>query len=379
MEITRNTTGMRAGVFVAVDKDAREHCVVVAKGTFRTDAAGALTLAEAQQPLAAIDQHSGDPATTSVRYACDFVLEKVQTDVVVSGMAVAPGEPVRQLVVRLEVQHGSAQRPRQWSKELLVTGDRRWVRVWRDLSPSPPVPFATMPLTCERAFGGRDDSRGPGRVAAETRNLMGVGFHPHRALTEIEGTALPNIEDPARPVRGPRDRCTPVGFGVLAPGADARRRYAGTYDQHWVDHVAPFLPGDFDPRFFQAAPEDQRFPLFTGGELIRCFNMAATPVVQYRLPALAVPVSFHFVDRTEERAGVLDTVTVEPHRGVVALVWRCKVALGKKPNTLQEIHVGPQPRANAADEPVGFRHGKPAFRGLAAAIRWKRRRESTRP
>lgn len=371
MEITRNTTGTVAGLFVAADKEGRDHCVVVAKGTFRTDAAGVLTLAEEQQPLAAVDQHYGDPATTSIRYACDFVLEKIQTDVVVSGMAVAPGEPVRQLTVRLEVE-GRV-------KELLVSGERRWVRVWRDLSPSAAVPFAAMPITYERAFGGRDESRGPGKAVVETRNLVGVGFHPHRAASEIEGTALPNIEDPARPLRGARDRCPPVGFGFLSPGAEARRRYAGTYDQHWVDHVAPFLPGDFDARFFQSAPEDQRFPLFTGGELIRCFNMAASPVVQYRLPVLAVPVSFRFVDRVEERAGVLDTVILEPHRGLVALVWRCRVALGKKPNALQEIHVGPQPGAEVADEPVGFRRGKPVFRGLAAAIRWKRRRERTRP
>jgi hypothetical protein len=142
--------------------------------------------------------------------------------------------------------------------------------------------------------------------------------------------------------------------------------------------VAPFLPGDFDVRFFQSAPEDQRFPLFTGGELIRCFNMAPSPLVQFRLPTFAVPVRFRFVDRVEESTGVLDTVTLEPHRGLAVLVWRCKVALGKKLNTLQEIHVGPQPRADAADEPVGFRRGKPVFRGLAAAVRWKRRRESTR-
>jgi hypothetical protein len=285
-------------------------------------------------------------------------------------MAVAPGEPVGQLTVRLEVA-GRV-------KELLVTGERRWVRVWRDLAPSTPVPFAAMPLTFERAFGGQDDSRGPGKGEAEMRNLVGVGFHPHRAVADIEGTALPNIEDPRALLRGPRDRCAPVGFGFLAPGMAARRRYAGTYDQNWVDHVAPFLPGDFDSRFFQAAPEDQRFPLFTGGELIRCVNMAASPLVQYRMPALAVPVSFRFADRIEERAGVLDTVTLEPHRGLAALVWRCKVALGKKQNALQEIHVGPQPRVGAADEPVGFRRGKPVFRGLAAAIRWKRRRASTR-
>lgn len=33
-----------------------------------------------------------------------------------------------------------------------------------------------------------------------------------------------------------------------------RLRYAGTYDQHWMDERLPFLPEDFDLRYFQSAP-----------------------------------------------------------------------------------------------------------------------------
>jgi hypothetical protein len=135
MQIALNTTGMQAGLSVATDKEARDFCVVVVKGTFETSAHGEMTLAREQRPLVAADEHHGDPATTSILYECDFALEKPLTDVVVAGKAVSPsGQRVTQLGVRLEVQGRK--------KDLLVFGERRWVHSLGSVFPSAPVPFA---------------------------------------------------------------------------------------------------------------------------------------------------------------------------------------------------------------------------------------------
>jgi hypothetical protein len=356
---------MEAGLYVAADREARDHCVVVIKGTFKTDSRGQMTLANTQRPLAYVDEYQADPGISCIRYGSDFVLHKPYTDVIVVGKAVAPkGEPVRQLTVRLEVQGRC--------KDVLVTGERRWVRVLGDIVPSKPVPFLEIPLTFDRAFGGKDDSRGPGKDSVEGRNLAGVSFHPHRPAAEIDGKPLPNLEDPKKPMKGPRDRVIPFGFGFVSPNWETRRKHAGTYDQRWKSEVFPFLPSDFDEQFFQMAPEDQRFPLFKGGEVIRCFNMATTPVVQYNIPALTHDVTFCFVDRDEQRQGVLDTVVLEPHDNLAVLVWRCSVVLGKKLNRLGEILVGPPPKSMRAVEPRAYRRGKPVFAGIGAAIRWQR-------
>src|SRR4051812_46714942 len=121
MQIALNMTGMQAGLCVATDKEARDICVVVVKGTFKTSAHGKMTLAREQRPLGAADEHHGDPATTSIRYECDFALEKPLTDVIVVGKAVSPsGQRVKQLGVRLEVQGQK--------KDLLVLGERHWAR-----------------------------------------------------------------------------------------------------------------------------------------------------------------------------------------------------------------------------------------------------------
>jgi hypothetical protein len=170
MQISLNTTNMLADLSVATDKDARDHCVVVVKGTFETSPHGVMTLAQEQRPLVATDEHYGDPASSSLRYECDFALEKPLTDVVVVGKAISPsGQRVKQLAVRLEVQGRK--------KDLLVLGERRWVRSMGSVFPSAPAPFVEMPLTFERAFGGQDESRGAEHAVVEQRNPVGVGFH----------------------------------------------------------------------------------------------------------------------------------------------------------------------------------------------------------
>jgi hypothetical protein len=370
MQISRNTTGMQAGISVAADKDARDYCVVVVKGTFTTSPRGELTLAEEQRPLIAADEHHGDPATTSIRYECDFSLEKPLTDVVVVGKAVSPsGQRVKQLGVRLEVQ--------QRKKDLLVLGERRWIRSLGSVFPSNPVPFLEMPLTFERAFGGQDESRGPGCASVELRNPVGIGFHPHRSAVQIEGTPVPNLEHPDRMISSPRDRLDPIGLGSVGRAWAPRIAYAGTYDARWREERAPFLPTDFDLRYFQSAPTDQQFPHFRGGEQLRCINMASAPVVQYAIPSLRVPITFHFTDRTIEQLGVLDTVILEPHLTLAMLVWRARTPLGKKLNALQEISVGEHPVIRRG-HPIGYRNGKPVFSGLDEAIRWLRKSRGPR-
>lgn len=359
---------MLAELTVTTDQDARDHCVVVIKGTFKTDPRGVLSLAEEQRPLIAADEHYGDPETTSVRYECDFVPHKPLTDVIVVGNAVAPkGQRVKRLAVALEVQGKR--------KDLAVHGERRWVTTLGALSPSDAVAFKELPITFDRAWGGIDDSRGPAKVEVEQRNLMGKGFHPHRPGAQVAGLPVPNVEALGDAITSPRERHEPAGFGCIGRAWQPRVKLAGTYDDRWRDERAPFLPADFDARYFQCAPRDQQFPHFRGGEKLRCVHMAEQDVVSYVMPTLDVPVRFRFTDGNVERSAVLDTVTLEPHLGLAMLVYRASVPLRKKLTALREILVGPPPPVvEPAHEMRGYRNGKPVFPGLAAALRWLRQR-----
>lgn len=369
MEITANTTGMLAELSVATDENAHDYCVVVVKGTFNTSASGQLTLAEVQSPLVTADEHFGAPESSSVRYECDFALEKPMTDVLVVGMAVAPGgKPVEQLPVRLDV-NGRV-------KDLIVHGERRWVATRNGIVASEAAAFVEMPISFDRAWGGQDDSLGPDRTVVEPRNLAGVGFHPHRAPNQIDGLPMPNVESVARPISSPRDSHAPVGLGCVGRSWQPRIALAGLYDQRWRKERAPFLPADFDPRFYQCAPEDQQFPHFRGGETLRCENMAAQAVVEFVIPSRNVVTRFRFHDGDAEERAVLDTVTLEPHLGRAMLVWRARVRLRKKLTALQEIRV--TDGSARTREVIGHRNGKPMFAGLGATIDWLRARRGGR-
>src|SRR5262245_37642280 len=144
MQITYNRTGMLAEVAHSTDKNGRSFAVAVVKGTFDILSDGC-PLAAAQQPFIYADVHHGDPASTSLKYECDFAPFKPKMDVLVNGNAVSPNQrPVRDLMVGVAV--GALR------KTLKVTGDRVWERGVTGLRQSTPTPFVTMPVRFERSF-----------------------------------------------------------------------------------------------------------------------------------------------------------------------------------------------------------------------------------
>jgi hypothetical protein len=334
MQINTNTTGMQAALTIATDKDGRDHCVVVVKGTFVVGPGGEAVPSETQEPPVVADVHHGDPTTSSVKYECEFALFKPRADVLVNGQAVAPeAKPVKELTVVLEI--GSIR------KEVRVIGDRRWDRGILGLRASNPVPFVTMPLTFERAFGGSDLTH-PNlkHRGAELRNLVGVGFHKNSDTTAIEASPLPNLEHPRHLISTWSDTPPPVGFGVVGRTWLPRVKYAGTYDQRWLDERFPFLPEDFDQQYFLAAPADQQVPFFRGGEVVRCINMTATGSFEISVPRFDIPIRFRFRDRDMTSVPNLDTLIIEPEQNRFLAVWRASAPLVRKPNALREVIVG---------------------------------------
>lgn len=373
MQVNTNTTGMLAGLTVASDKDGRDHCVVVVKGTFAIADDGSTRLADEQAPLVYADEHHGDPGTTAVRYECDFALRKPLTDILVNGSAFAPGgKAVDRLAVGLEIAGGR--------KELVVIGDRYWYQGAVGMAFSAPAPFVVMPITFDRAFGGRDELHpNPKSHGAELRNLVGKGFWKSAEKSALEGTPLPNIEDESRPFRALGDTPPPAGFGVVGRGWQPRIRHAGTYDQRWLDEKFPFLPDDFDPLYFQAAPADQQVSALRGGEAIRCTNMTPEGVLETTVPREEVPIQFLFRDRRERVEARLDTLLLEPDQRRMMVTWRASIPLGRKLNALREVIVGKTPRSaaqrvNDSNPPEALPPGvKPHFESLDAFVAWKRR------
>jgi hypothetical protein len=330
-----NSTPFRATLCSFPDARGIDTLFVVVKATFAIGAS--LTVAEQQVAPCAADVPWGEPGQSSLRYATELHLEKPGTDVVMNARAWPPGgAPVPQLDVLLAVAGRT--------KVVRVFGERQWVGGLLGASISPPVPFESMPIVYERAFGGGHElAPGSDRMLAEERNPVGRGFRGKRKAKDFVGERLPNVENPRRPIRAVGDGSEPQGFGFIAPAWLPRRAFAGTYDEAWQKTRAPFLPADFDPRFFHAAHPDFVFDRWLdGGEPVEVIHASRRGPLRFELPRCELDVEARIAGRTETPLLHLETVLIEPDDDRLCLLWRGSVPCDKQLLRVERVRLAPK-------------------------------------
>lgn len=342
MQIDFNGLGT-AGFSVGIDPSGREHAIVVVKRTlaFPSEDGGACTWSAGEAPLVMADVFTGEPGFSAVVREADFALRKPLCDVILTGFAHTPGErPMQRLRVGMAI--GPV------AKAIDVIGDRHWEPVMMGAEPSEPAPFTTMPISYDYAFGGIDDTDPEVELPpAYLPNPVGRGWHKFRNRDLLEGKPLPNCEAPGEETEVPWEEYTPTSFGPIGRGWPGRLELAGTYDEEWVADVFPFLPDDFDDRYYQCAPEDQRMPHPVGGEQIKLQHLTpdAPPLVTMTLPDLSLPVVFAHRSRGDvEVPAITDTVEIEPELRRISIVSRAAIPLDRDLFELREAIVGRRPR-----------------------------------
>lgn len=323
----QNLTPFAAIAMPSMDKAGREVLLLCVAGRFCLPEANirhyeAPPVNATQAPPVMADEYHGKPDASSLRYEGQSAYTRPATDIYVLGHAHAPGgEPVTRMGVGIQI---GARR-----HTAVVTGDRVWERTLvGGMQISPPVPFTSLPLMWERAFGGAAVPDGDAPPQWEPRNPVGVGWYGSAA--EAVGRPLPNIEHPEQLIRGIEDRPEPVGFGPIARAWMPRRTLGGTYDAHWVENRAPFWPDDLDERFFCGAPPPlQHHPHLTGGERVLLAGLHPGGMIDFPLPQLRLITHTRFKTRTDQRGMVLDALLIEPDQGWFTLIWRASVPAGR--------------------------------------------------
>ena len=311
-----NLTAFASGLGFCQDRDGRELAVAVIKATFRFDARGRVEVASPgeQLPVLLADQHHGDPARTSVRYASDIVPAKRGTDVAVVGHAYGHGKTL----VEAGFCVGGLE------KIVVVCGPRVWVSgLGGDIAG--PVAFEKMPVRYELAFGGTYQDEGKGQVSF-SENPVGVAF----AKSLADRAPLPCVEYRDSQFKSPKKRLRPAGLGFIPPGWKQRARFAGTFDARWEKTRRPLLPEDLDERFYNAVPEDQVFhPKLAGGERLALLRLhPQAEMVPLDLPRLAFLATFRVRDAEHPLPMVADTLLVEPDEGRLAISYRASFPIG---------------------------------------------------
>ncbi len=358
-----NPTKLAAGYSMATDKTGREWVIIVVKGTFGFPASSRdePVLLEEQVPLVEADEFTDAPATSSLRYELDFALRKPRCDVLLVGNCHAPGgQAAKQVSVAMRV--GGL------SKWFNVVGDRVWKPgALHGVTASAPRPFVTMPLSYDNAYGGVDrPSQDPNTHRYYVQNPVGRGFHPKSPEGAVVGRPLPNTEEPDHPITRPGAEYRPMAFGPLSRSWRDRIRWAGTYDAQWKKNRYPFLPDDFDERYFQSAPEDQQIDYLTGGELVVLLNLTPEGRVEFKLPRLAEPFDINYKNGDTKRiTGVVDTLVLEPEARRFTMCLRASVPLKRSLHELWSVEIGrvlrqPVPAEGERQQP----RAKPHYRSL---------------
>lgn len=132
-----------------------------------------------------------------------------------------------------------------------------------------------------------------------------------------------------------------MAFGPLGRGWIERRRHAGTYDQVWRDEVFPFLPRDFDARYFQAAPSDQQLPLASASTAVALLNLTPDGMRRFEIPHFEAPVHvFPRMGGREDLSAVLDTIVFMPDEERFTPCWRATRPLRRSMLEVGQVLVG---------------------------------------
>jgi hypothetical protein len=317
---------------------------VLVKRTYSIVSGKPCVRTETDRKLVAGDVFYGDPMNSTVKVESDFVPFKLATDVVLNGTAYAPqGKPIRTLTASLQV--GQAR------KDVRVIGDR----VCRYTGKNEPVftdplPFTTMELRYERAYGGVDIHSDPKLPCGYARNHLGKGFVVDKSKRAIEKLPLPNLEDPADLLTPARlsvghfmyweRQPMPACFGwflkywqprALLAGVmpadraveqELRKAYATLIPpEHHEMYAQTNLPS-MDFRFFNGASPGLVLPFLNGDETVRTSNLTPDGEFSFLLPGERPRIALDIGFGLNESAVVLHTVMIWMERRQLDLVWR---------------------------------------------------------
>jgi hypothetical protein len=129
-------------------------------------------------------------------------------------------------------------------------------------------------------------------------------------------------------------------FGPLRRDQPSRNRFAGTYDEKWIEERMPLLPEDFDPRFNQVAPSAQIVPSLSGDEFLTLINVyGAGSTIRSRLPGKAIIIAGSVLSYYFTQVAVLDTVAISTDRPELTMVWRYAIRPRQKIEEIGRVYV----------------------------------------
>lgn len=284
--------------------------VCVVKGTFDyPERRGAPAVFAQEQLLPSGESFAEDEIERCQIVPSDMALLKPCAEALVVGSAWAPGAATGTLACSFRV--GPVER------RFVVFGDRVWQGLIK--KPTEPIPFGSMPLSMDRAYGG----------AGHAPNPWGRGREMEELADGTSARCLPNVESMAQLISSPGDAPRPLVVGPVSPVHESRVALVGTYGDAYMKRRWPYLAEDFQWEYYLEAQPEQRLRsgYFRGDEPVVLQHLdRARPMIEAALPGvrprLYLDVGAEGAPRLRSVRLSLDTVVLQTDLGKLLLTWR---------------------------------------------------------
>ncbi|WON76729.1 DUF2169 domain-containing protein [Serratia sp. UGAL515B_01] len=316
----------------------------------------ALTLSSKQESLNYSDINYKDMSRSSVKYESDLAPYKPKTDIIINATAYSPHDQATPSF-NVSVMIGN------YKKSLRIHGPRSWLFTPLGWSLGFPKPIKQLDITYEYASGGWYESED--KTIASPNNPLGMGWYPAEYLKTCKVTELPapQIESETLPVVSIKELILPEGFGFFGRGWHGRIEYAGTYDNAWVENRHPYLPEDFNFRYWCGAHPTLQIshPKPCDNIPVELFGLLPASEIADQHIRIQIPVETLFIFfNTEFRLGItkdmiLDTIIIDMNARKVFCSYRITLAEELNVTEIQLRYIAVDHRQKQIDRATAMR------------------------
>ena len=338
MEFLITSKNLISEYFIATDNNGQEHLVVIIKASWKIPEENTRPRPNKPSPFSNTDEYYGEPGLSAMRYGDDHVRFKHNCDVIFDSHAYCPTkESANEFMASVQVG--------EINKSIKIIGPRKWVNGVINIRKTVAEKIESIPLHYGYAFGGTREYINGGKTNYDANiwNPTGVGWCGENTLSSASETALPNLENPQKPISHPSDKFHPIALSAIGRHWMPRIQYAGTYDDNWRKEKSPFLPDNFSEKFHQVAPVDQQIPYPQGGEEVKFINLIKNkPKLTFYLPPIGnMYVHILRTDLTYENIKAnADTIFFETEKSIFSVIWRASTPIKRRIQEFSTIAVG---------------------------------------
>ncbi len=324
-----NKTPFKIGKgFIQDDKTGEPVWLTAIKATFDINPDGELTLSEEQMAVFSEPQFKATPYKSSMLYDSDLIPEKQKVDLILNAVAHVPNAQwADELTVGVAMG--------KWRKDLKVIGDRIWQRVLGFHVQSYREKFKAMEICYENAYGGGNFRENTEMPEYDIRNPIGKGYI--KRWQDMNRQKLPNIELPGFPLKKRIKKNKVAGFGAIPPFWQSRNKYAGTTNGNTPPNQP--RPKDFNPLYYQCAPEDQQFDTIEEGEAVALHKLTPSEKLIFWLPRVTINCQTQTDEEQIKSQAKLQTIIIEPEFPRLIMIWQTSLPCEGKQESIESTKV----------------------------------------